>query len=84
MAKLTEEDIILKNAIARRIEDIRISTGMTQSQFAKEHAIDRQAISRWEDVEGERGITIYTIKRFCAMVGISLKDFFDSSLFDHK
>ena len=81
MAKLTKEDIILKNAIAQRIEDIRIGTGLTQSQFAKEHAIDRQAISRWEDKEGERGITIYTIKRFCLMTGISLTEFFDSPLF---
>ena len=81
MAKLTIEDIILKNAIAQRIEDLRSSTGLTQSQFAKEHTIDRQAISRWEDREGERGITIYTVKRFCSMIDISLKEFFDSPLF---
>jgi transcriptional regulator with XRE-family HTH domain len=81
MAKLTNEDIILKNAIAQRIEDLRAATGLTQSQFAKEHAIDRQAISRWEDREGERGITIYTVKRFCIMIGINLKEFFDSPLF---
>lgn len=81
MAKLTKEDILLKNAIAQRIEDLRVATGLNQSQFAKEHAIDRQAISRWEDREGERGVTIYTIKRFCSMVGIGLNEFFDSPLF---
>ena len=81
MAKLTEDDIILKNAIAQRIEDLREGTGLSQSEFAKEHAIDRQAINRWEDREGDRGISIYTIKRFCSMLGISLKEFFDSPLF---
>jgi transcriptional regulator with XRE-family HTH domain len=81
MAKLTQEDIILKNSIAQRIEELRQATGLTQSQFAKEHAIDRQAISRWEDKNGERGITIHTVKRFCLMIEISLKDFFDSPLF---
>jgi transcriptional regulator with XRE-family HTH domain len=81
MAELTQQDKVLKSAIAQRIEDLRVGTGLTQSQFAKEHAIDRQAISRWEDIDGERGVTIYTIKRFCSMVGISLSNFFDSDLF---
>ena len=79
MSKLTKEDIILKNAIAQRIEDLRLKTGLTQSDFAKEHGIDRQAISRWESKNNERGVTIYTIKRFCLMIGISLKDFFDTT-----
>ncbi|MUV04607.1 helix-turn-helix domain-containing protein [Flavobacterium rakeshii] len=81
MAKLTKEDIKLKNAIAQRIEALREDTGLSQSEFAKEHAIDRQAINRWEDREGERGISIYTIRRFCKMVGITLTQFFDSPLF---
>jgi transcriptional regulator with XRE-family HTH domain len=81
MAKLTNEDIKLKIAIASRIEELRDATGLTKSQFAKEHAIDRQAIGRWENTEDTRGITIYTIERFCGMVNISLKDFFDSPLF---
>lgn len=84
MGKLTVEDIELKKAIALRIEELRLSTGLTPSEFAKENAIDRQAIGRWESTNDNRGITIYTIQRFCKMVGISLKDFFDSSLFDDK
>jgi len=81
MAKLTDEDIKLKKAIASRIEELRSATGLSKSQFAKEHAIDRQAIGRWENKEDVRGITIYTIERFCGMVNISLTNFFDSELF---
>lgn len=81
MAELSKEDIVLKNKIAHRIEDLRLKTGLTQSEFAKEHNIDRQALSRWESTKNKRGITIYTLERFCKMIGISLRDFFDSPTF---
>ncbi|PHK32632.1 hypothetical protein VF13_38715 [Nostoc linckia z16] len=81
MAELTKEDVVLKNKIAERIENLRMQTGFTQSEFAKEHNIDRQALSRWESKNNRRGVTIYTIQRFCNMLDISLQDFFDSSLF---
>lgn len=81
MAALNEEDIILKNRIADRIKFLRAETGMSQSEFAKKHDIDRQILNRWESKNNKRGLTIYTIARFCDFVGISLKDFFD---FDSK
>ncbi|MBE0392036.1 helix-turn-helix domain-containing protein [Flavobacterium sp. PL002] len=77
MAELEKEDIILKNKIADRIQFLRIETGLSQSEFAQKHDIDRQIINRWESTINKRGITIYTINKFCKMIGISLKDFFD-------
>ena len=76
MAELEKEDIILKNKIAERIQSLRIKTGLSQSEFAQKHDIDRQIVNRWES-SNKRGITISTINKFCNMIGISLKDFFD-------
>ncbi|MBO3100319.1 helix-turn-helix transcriptional regulator [Gelidibacter pelagius] len=81
MAGLDKEDIILKNKIAKRVKSLRIKTGLSQSDFAKFHDVDRQIINRWESTLNKRGITIYTIKKFCDMIEISVKDFFDDDLF---
>ncbi len=77
MSKLEKEDIALKNKIADRIKFLRIKTGLSPSDFAKKHDIDRQILSRWENKSNKRGITIYTINKFCKMIGIPLKEFFD-------
>lgn len=81
MSKLTEDDIILRNKITQRLINLRESTGLTQSEFARMYEIDRQQINRWESFESERGVTIYTINRFCRILKISLKEFFDDSIF---
>lgn len=77
MGKLAKEDIVLKNKIAERIKFFREKTGLSQSEFAKKFDIDRQILNRWESENNSRGITIYTIQRFCNMVGITLREFFD-------
>jgi transcriptional regulator with XRE-family HTH domain len=77
MAELSDEDILLKNKIAERITFLRKNTGLTQSEFAKKHEIDRQLLNRWESINNKRGVNIYTISKFCNLIGISLKDFFD-------
>lgn len=77
MTELEKDDIILKTQIAERIQYLRNKTGLTQSEFAKKHEIDRQQLNRWESTTNKRGVTIYTIKKFCNMIGISLKEFFD-------
>ncbi len=77
MAELTKEDTVLKNKIAKRIVFLREKTGLTQSDFAKNHDIDRQILNRWESTNNKRGVTIYTIQKFCNMLGITLKEFFD-------
>jgi len=76
MAKLSDEDIILKNAIAARIAELRQKTGLSQSEFAKKHDMDRQQLHSWESENNPRGVTVYSINRFCKMVGITLAEFF--------
>lgn len=80
MAELSRDDIDLKNKIADRIKFLRMKTGLSQSDFARRHDIDRQILNRWESKNNKRGVTIYTISRFCKMVNMTLKDFFDFDL----
>lgn len=81
MSKLTKDDIELRNRITERLIRLRKSTGLSQSEFAKLHEIDRQQVNRWESYESERGVTIYTIQRFCTLIKITLQEFFDDPLF---
>lgn len=91
MSGLSEDDIILANKIADRIKKLRIHcSGEKQVDFVEKYNIDKQEISRWENhvkkdkktgkIKG-RGITIYTILKFCKMINISLQEFFDDDLF---
>ncbi|MDP5228996.1 MAG: helix-turn-helix domain-containing protein [Cellulophaga sp.] len=84
MAGLNKEDLILKNKIAKRIKNLRENTGLSQSDFAKKNDLDRQIINRWESSVNKRGVTIYTIKRFCDMLNISMETFFSDSSFNKK
>ena len=84
MAELTKEDTILQKKISERIEFLRMKTGLSQSDFAKKHDIDRQVINRWESTKNKRGVTVYSINKFCEMINITLKDFFDSDTFSIK
>lgn len=91
MSGLSEKDIIIANKIACRIKKLRLQhTGHKQADFVEKYNIDKQDISRWEGmvsidkktgkIKG-RGVTVYTIQKFCNLIGISLKDFFDDELF---
>jgi transcriptional regulator with XRE-family HTH domain len=84
MAELTKEDTILQKKISERIEFLRMKTGLSQSDFAKKYDIDRQIINRWESTKNKRGVTIYSIQKFCLMINITLKDFFDWDMFCAK
>lgn len=84
MSSLSKDDIELRNKITQRLIDLRKSTGLNQSDFAKLHDIDRQQVNRWESFESERGVTIYTIKRFCNLLKITLQDFFNDPLFNNS
>jgi transcriptional regulator with XRE-family HTH domain len=77
MGKLEIEDIILKKKIGERMKFLRLKTGLSQSEFAKKFDIDRQILNRWENEKNSRGVTIYTIHKFCNMIGITLAEFFD-------
>ncbi|MEG0927527.1 helix-turn-helix transcriptional regulator [Chryseobacterium sp.] len=81
MSSLSKDDIELRNKITQRLIDLRKSTELNQSDFAKLHDIDRQQVNRWESFESERGVTIYTIKKVCTLLKITLQEFFNDPLF---
>jgi transcriptional regulator with XRE-family HTH domain len=77
MRKLDDDDLELKRRIARRIKDLRESTGKAMSKFAQDTDKDKQSQNRWE----KEGASIFTINKFCKEIGISLNDFFNDPLF---
>lgn len=79
MAKLDKTDLLLKKKIAERIRQLREEKKGNQSDFAKQTFRDRQTVSRWET---GRGVSIYTINKLCKEFNLSLKDFFDSRIFE--
>lgn len=82
MAHLTEKNIVLKNNIKLRINELLELKGLRQTDLASLSLKDRQAINRWTNVNNDRGITIYTIEDFCDIIKISLFEFFDSPHFN--
>ncbi len=58
-----------------------MSDFLLQVHFARDNYIDRQLLNRWENQNDKRGISIHSIRRFCNMINISLKDFFDDERF---
>jgi transcriptional regulator with XRE-family HTH domain len=78
-AKLDDQDLLLREAIAKRIKELRKSSGKKQTHFANENLeTDKQILHR---LESGRGASIYSINKFCKSLNVSLKDFFDSPLF---
>jgi hypothetical protein len=75
---LNDSDNVLKEKITQRLNELFEKSGMSQVDFALEMGSDKQYFNSL--LKG-RGATIYTIQRFCAVVKIELKDFFDSPLF---
>jgi transcriptional regulator with XRE-family HTH domain len=75
---LDKIDIELRDKIAERIKELRESSGKNQTEFALELGVDKQTLHR---LESGRGATIYSINKFCMVMGISLSEFFDSAIF---
>lgn len=79
-AKLDKEDQKLRENIAKRILELRKSSGKRQSHFAEENLnSEKQSLHR---LESGRGASIYSINKICRGLDIRLADFFDSPLFD--
>ena len=81
MAKLREEDEVLKRNIKQRLFQLRAKLGESKSDISKNIEVDRQNFQPWENLKSDRGITIYSLNRICKAFGITLKDFFDDELF---
>ena len=84
MAKLRDEDIMLRIQIAKRLKYLRENSGGIQAKFATENEMDRQLLSSWENTNNNRGMSIYSINRICKIIGLTLKDFFDDPIFTEK
>tara|TARA_R110002012_G_scaffold68681_2_gene178321 strand:+ start:16528 stop:16782 length:255 start_codon:yes stop_codon:yes gene_type:complete len=82
MAKLKSEDIALNNLIANRIKELRMKVDTNQKRFAENNDLERQTLNRWESTSDNRGVSIHTVKKFCKILNISLKEFFDSDDFN--
>lgn len=77
--RLNKDDLKLKQKIIDRLREVRERTGKNQTDFAYELNVDRQVVSR---IESGGGTSIYMVQRYCRAAGISLKEFFDSPLFE--
>jgi len=77
-AKLDDIDNELKEAIAKRLKELRKETGKTQQDFAHESGRDKQSYYK---NEAGKGTSIYAINKFCIERGITLVDFFNSPMF---
>jgi DNA-binding XRE family transcriptional regulator len=84
MGNLRAEDIILRDQIKLRLKELRGNTSQNKSNLAKDVEIDRQNFQAWEKLDIDRGMSIYSISRVCKVFGITLKDFFDSKIFNEK
>lgn len=82
MTEGAKQKKVLNDKIANRIKYLRERIEPVQSKFADDNMIDRQIVSRWESTKDKRGLSIHTIDKFCKMINISLKDFFDDKVFE--
>ncbi len=76
--KLNNVDIKLREAIGKRMTQLRKKTGKSQKDFAYETGRDKQSYNKNEK---GKAASIYMVNNFCNDLGISLKDFFDSPIF---
>jgi transcriptional regulator with XRE-family HTH domain len=73
-------DIKLKIGI--RIKELRELKTMSQQDLSLAAGIDRSYIAGVES--GKRNISIVNIEKIVVALGISIKDFFDNSLYDYN
>ena len=81
MSRLSEKDLQLRDNIKKRMNELLEESKLAQSSFADKANIDRQHINRWVNPHSNRGVSIYNLNKFCNILDITLKDFFDSPLF---
>ena len=71
----------LSDAVGKRVENLLAERNMTQYQLYKNGGIPRSTIS--VTVDGKyKTVKLDTIYQIVATLGISLKEFFDDTLFD--
>ena len=64
----------LQNRIGKRIRDIRISKGVSQSQLALLTSMTKSYMSEIE--AGKKNLTLRTLQKIATSLGITLEDIF--------
>lgn len=64
----------LQNRVGKRIRDIRISKGVSQSQLALMTSMTKSYMSEIE--AGKKNLTLRTLQKIATSLGITLEDIF--------
>lgn len=73
----------VKEATAKRIEQLCKERGIVYNNLATKCGVTPSTIYSIVDPKKNKNVTLSTIKKICDGLGISLKDFFDSPIFDN-
>jgi transcriptional regulator with XRE-family HTH domain len=71
---------MIQKQIGKRIKEIRLSKKLSQEDCALNCDLNRTYLGSVE--RGERNISIINLKKICLSFGISLREFFDSNIFE--
>lgn len=73
----------IKEAVGLRVKELREKTGLSQADFAKATGcISRSYLGMVET--GKTSITMEALYRLCAGLGVTMRQFYDSPLFDGR
>ncbi|WP_223907937.1 helix-turn-helix domain-containing protein [Geobacter sp. AOG1] len=70
----------IREAVGMRLKELRLAKCLSQEKLALEADIDRTYTSSVEN--GRRNISIINLQRFALVLGVSIREFFDSDLFE--
>lgn len=69
----------LKEKVGKRITQLRKAKNLSQEQFSYEADIERTYLTHIEN--GRKNISLSTLEKIVAALGITVRDFFDSKEF---
>jgi transcriptional regulator with XRE-family HTH domain len=69
----------LKEKVGKRITQLRKAKNLSQEQFSYEADIERTYLTHIEN--GRKNISLSTLEKIVAALGITIKEFFDSKEF---
>lgn len=73
---------MIQKHVGQRIKEIRLSKNLSQEDCAFNSELNRTYFGSVE--RGERNISIVNLNKICNSFGISLKEFFNSDIFNRK
>lgn len=73
---------MIRKTIGLRIKELRANASITQEELAFRAELDRTYINSVEN--GRRNISIINLEKIASALGVSIKEFFNSSRFEGK